>query len=110
MGQADQLRGMDATIHSAMLATGIAFTGVYTAGAVTVDPCRGYFDQEFQAFGEVGPVAGARTTLCILLADVAAPKAGARLAIDGVIWILKAEDGVDQSISRWVVSNGGPAP
>jgi hypothetical protein len=102
----DALHRMDATIHAAMLAVGIADTGTYEFGDADPVPCRFYDDEEQQEFGDQDAVAGSRRTLGIFLADVPDPKKGAVVTIDNLQWKLQKRVSVDQSISRWVVACG----
>lgn len=104
MGQLAALRGMDATIHSAMSAAGIGETGTYQFGDADPVVCRVYVDQAQQEFGDQDPVVGSRTTIGILRTDVDDPQRTAVVVVDGVTWRLKSRDDVDQSVSRWVVT------
>ena len=98
---------MDAVIHSAMTAAGVAGSGQYQLGTGADLPCRCYFDESQQEFGEdLAPVAGAKRLLSIFLADVPNPQRLATVTLDGDVWTLKKQVAIDQSLAQWVVTNG----
>ena len=108
MGQQDSLRALDASIHDVMLAAGVAEQAEYQAGGGAAVPCRVYEDDKQDDFGEdLAQVSGRRTVLSLFLADVPTPRQGATvIMVDGTVWKLKKQVGLDQSISKWVVTSG----
>ncbi len=106
MSQRDMLRSLDADIHAAFAAAGLAETGQYVppggGAAVTV---RVDVDEAQQAMGEYGQSIGYRTVIGLLLEDVT-PAQYATLTIDGTSYKPEAEDRIDQSIAYWVVGRG----
>lgn len=104
MSQTATLRALDAALMTAFHGAGLADTGVYTALPGAPVPCRVYVDRVEQFFGGDGTeVAGYRTTLTLLRADVPRPVRGATVAADGVTYTLEQIDAQDASMSRWVV-------
>ena len=97
---------LDAAIHGAMAGAGIADTGTYTPPAGTPVTCRVYVDRAVQQMGDYGPVAGPRTIVGLLRADVPAPHAGGIVAVGTEQWELESEIARDESVTRWVVGNG----
>ena len=108
MGQQDSLQALDACIHDAMQAVGVAETPMYQAGGGAPVPCRVYEDDQQDQFGEdLAPVAGRRAVLSIFLADVPAPRLDATVTMaDGTVWKLKKQIAIDQSLTKWVVTRG----
>jgi len=106
MPQQDGLRALDAVIHSAMTAVGLAGNGQYQGSTGAAMPCRCYFDENQQDFGEdVASVAGAKRVLSIFLADVPSPQRTATITLDGEVWTLSKQVAIDQSIAKWVVTH-----
>lgn len=104
MSQLDSLRALDAVIHSAMTAAGVGDSGQYQVGTGTAIPCRCYFDESQQEFGEdAAPVVGRRRLLSIFLEDVPSPQKEATVTIGSDVWRLKSQAAIDQSIAQWVV-------
>jgi len=107
MPQQDALRAIDATIHAAMVAVGLADSGQYQGSTGAAVPCRCYFDENQSDFGEdVAPVAGAKCVLGIFLADVPNPQRLATVTLGGQVWTLSKQVAIDQSMATWVVTRG----
>lgn len=110
------LSDLDAIIHSAMSAAGIADHAEYRASpSGPAVPCRVFVNRAMQQMGDFGQVSGARVLVEILRADVADPVRGAIVTLvdpatglpTGEAFKLESlEAGTDESMSRWVVGNG----
>lgn len=102
------LAAIDAAIHGAMRATGLADVAIYTApGDPQQIPCRVYVNRSMQQMGDFGQVSAPRTLVEIMKADVPDPVKGAMVVIAGERFRLESEEaGTDESISRWVVGRG----
>lgn len=110
------LQDLDALIHGAMSAAGIADRAEYrqTPNSPAV-PCRVFVNRAMQQMGDFGQVSGARVLLEILRADVPVAMRGAivtlldpttNLPTGDAFRLESLEAGTDESMSRWVVGNG----
>ncbi|MBS0228870.1 MAG: hypothetical protein JSS23_09270 [Proteobacteria bacterium] len=105
MSQKAFLQQMDSDVMNAMVAAGMADTGVYLAPAGSPVSVRCYVDDAAAFFGtDAMPVAGARVVIGLLLAEVPAPVRDATVTIGADVYTLDSLVAQDQSISRWVVS------
>ena len=107
MSQTAALRALDASLVDAFAGAGLADAAVYTAPTGAPIPCRVLVDDEAQFFGDgAGEVAGHRTLLGLVLAEVPVPERGAVVVADGQTYVLNALETRDQSLERWVVTRG----
>lgn len=109
MGQKDFLAGLDAQIHGALAAAGVADVATYHPRDVALPPMQGvrvYVDRDAEIIGEVGQVIGTRTEVDVIHQDGLQLTKGGALVIDGETLTLSARIGGDGSISRWAVANG----
>lgn len=108
MSQNTALRALDSQLHAGFERAGFAEEGTYTpptppGGAAVA--CRVYRDDVvLEEFGDARPVANTRTELSLLREDVATPRQGGTVLLDGTTWTLVALIEQDQSLSRWVVN------
>lgn len=106
MTQRDTLREMDATIHAAMLGSGLAFSGEYRAPGVSFavpgQIVRGYLDRGIEFYGELGQVIGRRDELTLLSAAYAPAKNG-HVDADGERFVLAEKLDEDESSVRFTV-------
>lgn len=106
MTQRDTLRELDATIHAAMLASGLAFEGEYRGPGVAFtapgQPVRGYLDRGIEFYGEFGQVAGRRDEVTLLSAAFT-PGKGAHVDADGERFVLVEKLDEDESSVRFTV-------
>lgn len=108
MSQIDALRALDASLINAFAGAGLADAATYTppAGGKAVD-CTVLVDDEAQFFGEgSSEVAGHRTLIGLLLAEVPNPERGGIVVADGQTYVLNVLETRDQSLQRWVVTRG----
>ena len=104
------LANLDAVIHAACAAAGIADSGTYFARtaepAAPGTPCRVYVNRAMQQMGDVGPMSGPRVLVEILRADIATPEQYGEVVVGTERWRLESEEaGSDESVSRWVVGH-----
>lgn len=106
MTQRETLREMDATIHAAMLASGLAFQGVYRAAGVAFTApgqvARGYLDRGIEFYGEFGQVAGRRDEIT-LISPTFTPAKGGHVDADGERFLLAEKLDEDESSIRFTV-------
>lgn len=106
MSQREFLRSLDATIMGHLKATGLADTGSYSGSAVTaaVDV---YVDREVELLGPDGEsVAGVHTTVALRLNQVAEPRRGDTVIVDGETFTLHRMIRRDEAETVWVVTDG----
>ena len=99
------LAGLDAVIHGAFAAVGLADAGTYTAPGGQGLPCRCYVDRSVQQMGDGGHVSGPRTLVTLVREGLPEPVAGAVVTVGAETWELEAEVSRDEGVSRWVVSH-----
>lgn len=108
MSQLDTLQAMDHTMIQAFKAAGLADAAVYSEGAKP-EPCDALVDEGIAEFGpDVAGVAGRRTLVSLLIAQVPAPRRNATVTIPatGKVYVLEEMVSRDQSLTQWVVSHG----
>lgn len=105
MSQTSALRALDASLAAALRGAGLADAATYTASGGLPLACTVLVDDEAQFFGDGrSEVAGHRTLIGLLLAEVPAPERGAVVVADGQTYILGELETRDQSLERWVVT------
>lgn len=106
MSQADFMRNMDATIFGAFAAVGMADAALFkTGGAGAGVACTVIVNRNAQFYDEVQQVAGTRTTVDLMKAEVPASKRGDTITIGSEVLTLDARADVDdESRIRWVVT------
>lgn len=120
MSQRAFLAQMDAQLHAAFAAAGMADRAQYTApglvppeseaGEPAPHPAVGcdiFVDRDTQTLGDTQQFKAGRVEVVYVLGSMAAaPKKGGRLAVDGDAYINDDEISNDGSLSRWVVRRG----
>ena len=120
MSQRALLAAMDAQLHAAFAAAGMADRGQYTApglvppedeeGTPTPHPavdCDVFVDRDTQTLGETQQFKAGRVEVVYVLGSLpVAPKKGGKLAVDGDTYVNDDEISNDGSLSRWVVRRG----
>ncbi|GAB3305648.1 hypothetical protein [Luteimonas notoginsengisoli] len=109
MSQRAFLADLDAGLHAAFAASGMADAGLYlpkdaAPGAVPT-ACRVYVDRDIQTLGETQQYKAGRVEVAYVLADVQPRKHG-QLVVDGDTYFNDDEISNDGSLSRWVVRRG----
>ena len=120
MSQRAFLAGLDADIHAAFAAAGMADRGAYTApgtlpGPTPEDPpvphapvdCDVFVDRDTQTLGETQQFKAGRVEVVYVLGSMTvAPAPRGQLIVDGDTYINDDEISNDGSLSRWVVRRG----
>lgn len=101
MSQRAALAAMDARLHAALADAGLADTGTYTAPGGLPVPARVYVDKSIATMGEYAPTYGLTATVTILRADVADPREGGVVAVDGESFTLRQLLDSDDGIAVW---------
>lgn len=107
MGQVATLRALDAAIVGAFADAGMADAATYTPATGAAVACTVLVDRAAQFFGDVGEVVGRRTVVTMFLAEVPSPARGGVVTLTdgGEQFRLSELDLLDDSMSRWVVTN-----
>lgn len=103
MSQRAAIAAIDARLHAALADAGLADTGTYTAPGVGATPvtCRAYADKGVTTVGEYAVSYSFTATVTILRADVADPREGGIVAIDGSSYTLRQLIDSDDGITVW---------
>lgn len=106
MSQADFLRSMDATLFGAFAAVGMADAALFKTGGTGAGvPCTVIVNRNTQFFDDLQQVAGTRTTVDLMKAEVPASARGDTVTIGSEVLTLDARaDADDESRIRWVVT------
>lgn len=105
MLQRDAVRELDADLHAAFSASGLAAEAQYLPpgaelGAAT-SPCRVYVDRNAIKYGEFGQVVGSYTQITALRIDLTPSRNGLML-IDGEAYRLSDLVDEDDGVTKWV--------
>lgn len=105
MSQSAALRELDADFAAAFSDAGMADAATYQApDSAEVTPCTVLFDQpDMTRIGSDGPSTGMLTEVTIFKADIANPRRGGRVVIDGIAWCLGELQHEDAGQTRWAV-------
>lgn len=93
-------------IMGAMLGAGMADSATYQGSGAQV-PCSVYVDREVELLGPDGEtVAGVHTTVSLQLSQVAEPRRGDTVIVDGETFTLHRMIRRDEAETVWVVTDG----
>lgn len=101
MSQRAFLASLDADLHAAFAAAGMADTGTYTAPGGSPATVRVYVDGNIAEVGSYAPTFGYSASITLLRADVPDPVAGATVTVDGETYTLAQPLEADEGITKW---------
>ncbi len=107
MSQREFQADLDASLHAAFAAAGMAEFGLYTApGASVAMPYQVYVDRDVETIGGLRQFMAGRTEIAFVLQPGLNPTSGGKIEVDGSTYVVGKIISDNGSVSRWTVRNG----